>query len=392
MKTLKTSLLLVFVCLAISSKVSGQNIPFIFKKLTRQISQNIAKIDTSNHFIISKKTDTVKLIAKKPNETILSDGDIKRNLYIELANKLNRRADTIEAIIQNSYKKSLTTIHVPATTGEIPIFKSTIATIEQTKSGDMKNVSALRNAAKEAIYTSKTSGNLNFLFVGNATDAQMYYTGSISDNKAKFLSNSLISFGSDGSKVSIYNELYADFYGPIRIGFGALVSNNQAPATNSPTAATSTETQKDAVQRLLGGGGNGVFNASYPILNFQNYDNSFFIKLLAAPKFAVDVPKLGTQNNKYSYSWDPGVEGTVFYTGALNVLTFYTNFRFGVIGGNGSFYDNLLKTDAKSFMFDQLSLGFAINSTFRLSYNIYYGSSFVRANFPATISFNIIPN
>lgn len=390
MKFTKIITLLLLFCFAISPKLYSQNIPFIFKKLLRFPTVTLSKSDTA-HFVVKIKSDTIKPITKQANQAKLSDGEIKRNIYIALANRLNSKADTLETIIQNNYTKSLTTIHIPDAT-EISIYKSTIATIEQTKKDNLKNVSALRNAAKEAVYISKTSGNFNFLFVRNATDAQMYYNGSISDSKAKFLSNSLIAFGSDGSKVSIFNELYADFYGPIRVGFGALVSNNQSATSPGQTTIDPAETQKDAVQRLLGGGGNGVFNASYPILNFQNYDNSVFIKLLAAPKFGVDVPKLGTQNDKYSFNWDPGIEGTVFYTGALNVFTFYTNFRFGVIGGNESFYNNLAKTDNKSFMFDQLSLGLAINSTFRLSYNIYYGSSFVRSNFPATISFSIIPN
>lgn len=215
----------------------------------------------------------------------------------------------------------------------------------------------------------------------------MYYNGTLSDNKAKFLSNSLLAFSSDGGKASIYNEIYADYYGPIRVGFGALISNKQTPSTTTPDP---NETKNDAVQRLLGGGGNGVFSFSYPILDVQS-KNAFFVKLAASPKLALDVPKIGTDNSAYAVNYNLGVEGSIFYTGALNVLTFYTNFRFAQLAGNGLFYDNLTKTDHKSFNMNQLSFGFAITSTFRLSYNYYFGDGFVTSNFPQTISFTIIP-
>jgi len=104
------------------------------------------------------------------------------------------------------------------------------------------------------------------------------------------------------------------------------------------------------------------------------------------------VPKIGTDNDKYAFSYSPGIEGSIFYTGALKVLTFYSNYRFGITGGNDLFYQNLNKTDKTSFAFNQVSLGMAITSSFRLSYNKFFGSTFVNDNFPGSFSFVFIPN
>lgn len=136
---------------------------------------------------------------------------------------------------------------------------------------------------------------------------------------------------------------------------------------------------------------NGVINMSYPLVSYEVVYGLNF-KTIVASKFALDVPKIGTNSEQYAFSYSPGLEGSVYYTGALDVLTFYSNFRFGVTGGNNLFYQNLNKTDQSAFAFNQISFGVAITSMFRVSYNKYFGSTFVKDNFPESFSFVFIPN
>jgi len=252
----------------------------------------------------------------------------------------------------------------------------------------VKEVGYMRGLIKEYNFKSRTNGFVFILSkerrVKNEYDAQVYYNQTINEKSAKFLSNSILNIGGNGEKISLYNELYSDFYGPFRVGLGALVSNK---SSNSD----SIESQKDAVQRLLGGGGNGIVSLSYPLFGFMSQNQRLNIKSSLSPKIAFDVPKLGTESSKFGVNYDIGIEAKVFYSGLLDVLTLYSNFRFAVIDGNATFYANLGKGES-SFMFNQFSLGIALNSTFRIGWNYYYGSKYVNENFPATIAFSIIPN
>lgn len=378
---MKLKFTLLMILTACSASLFAQTIPFGFNYKGMPIPISI------ENFLKRKDADTSKLTpANLPHTNSIADD------YINLAKVLESNANKMDNDATNQYNTGYDTLtkNPPSDQSGVDQLNLKLKALTDALSLSSNNSKALRDAAKGYRFLAKTTKPFNYFFVGNSIDAEMYYNGTLSDSKTKFLNNSLISFGTDGGSATIYNELYADYIGPVRIGFGALISNKQTAPTNG-TTDTATNNKNNAIQQLLGGGGNGVLNASYPLLNYQR-GNSFFIKLIAAPKIGVDVPKIGTDNSSYAFNYNLGVEGSVFYTGALNVLTFYSNFRFARIAGNGLFYDNLSKTDHQSFGFDQLSFGIAITSSFRLSYNYYFGSAFVNKNFPSTISFTVIPN
>lgn len=260
----------------------------------------------------------------------------------------------------------------------------------------LKFVKKKADKAKEFEFKRRNQKRLNFFPVRNVTDAQLFYLNEVRESKAQFLRNSLLSFGTSGNKVSIFNEIYADYFGPFRVGFGALVSNsgkNQIKdADGIVIGIDSTSARQDATQRLLGGGGNGVISLGYPLLNYQNREESFFFKTDFYPKFSMDVPVLGTVNEEFAWNMDMGIEGSAFYTGVLNNLTFFGNFRLGYTFGNDIFYSNLLKEEEKAFFFNQVTIGIAMNSTFRLGWNFYWGDEFVAEHFKSSISFSIIPS
>ena len=254
----------------------------------------------------------------------------------------------------------------------------------------LKEANYFEKRSKAYDYLNRTSGTFKKFPVRNAVDSEMYYNGFVKDTRAKFLSNTLFSFSSDGGKASLFNEIYVDYFGPIRVGLGAMISNKQS-IEGQETVENKEEKSQDAMQRLLGGGGNGVLSASYPLFNVDN-GKGFAIKFGVVPKLAVDIPKIGTENKDYGLNYNLGAEGTIFYSGENDIITFFSNFRFARISGNNVFFNNLEKDDKKSFGFNQISFGLAFSSTFRLSYNHYFGSEFVNKNFPGAISFTIIPN
>lgn len=375
---MKFKFLLSIILTTIGLRLAAQTIPVGFKNPRSQLFKNISVLDT-----IESAADSV---TGKINSTV-------KNLttsYKVIAERFRKTSLSISDSAEKNFIISESKLSHPKTTSEIKIYLANLNSLEDIRAVKRKEAKDFMKQAKIFEYLNRTSGVWAWLPVKNSIDAEMYYNGIIKDQKAKFLSNSLLSFSSDGGKASLFNELYADYFGPIRMGFGVLISNKQQ--VGDPENVKDLEAKReDAMQRLLGGGGNGVINLGYPLFNIDN-GNGFAVKFGLAPKFGLDIPKIGTEKNDYAVNYNLGAEGTIFYSGALDIFTIYSNFRFAGIGGNGVFYSNLDKLDRKFFGFNQISIGLGFTSSFRLSYNYYFGSSYVNKTFPSAISFTIIPN
>ncbi|GEM_PF-3053519 len=233
-----------------------------------------------------------------------------------------------------------------------------------------------------------------FFPVGNATDAQLYYQNGLNDSRSKFLQNSTLSFNADATKASLYTEIYADYFGPFRLGLGTLVSNSSSANAGPPTTASDTANiQQDAFQRLLGGGGNATFIATYPLLGLGNASSTAELKVVFTPKFSFDIPQMGALANQSPFNTDFGIDFTAYVTGKTGLFTLLASARIAGIIGNKDFYSNLNKPDNQPFMLNQTSLGIAIHSTFRIIATKYWGSKFVTSQFPSyNIGLAVIPN
>lgn len=288
--------------------------------------------------------------------------------------------------------EKFTEIQASSDPAEIRELRKELANLESKQKEAKDACKELLIFSKEYDYLERTSDRqLDKFPVKNSVDAQLYYNSYVDDKKAQFLNQSLISYSPKGETISIFNEIYADYFGPLRFSFGALISSNAEDEEDEEEEETE-NIQDNAVQRILGGGGNGVIAIGYPLLNYNTKDERFYFKFALAPKFGVDVPQLGTTTSDYAWNWNAGFEGVTYYTGMLDILTFFGGYRYSKIGGDSIFFENLAKEDKKSFSLNQLTIGLAINSTFRLSWSKYTGGPFVKEQFSNSISFSIIPN
>lgn len=374
---MKSKFLLSLAISAFSLTIYAQIVPVGFKNPKSQLFKGITGTQYTTQSVDPKDGK------EKPVVVTINTS------YQTIAAGLRATAKGLKDNANQDFIEAVEILPAVNTQADYNTYEAKLENLENEKSAKLKEAKFFEKKAKAFDYLYRTSGTWSWRPVRNAVDAEMYYNGTIKDSKARFLSNSLFSFSSDGGKASIFNEIYADYFGPIRMGFGALISNKQSQ--DKEEVENKEEKREDAMQRLLGGGGNGVINLSYPLFNVDNGEG-FAIKFALAPKFAVDIPKIGTEKNDYAVNYNLGAEGTIFYSGALDVFTLFTNFRFAGIGGNNVFFNNLDKLDKDFFGFNQVSFGLGITSSFRLSYNYYFGSSYVNKNFPSAISFTIIPN
>lgn len=274
-------------------------------------------------------------------------------------------------------------------------FQRALKDLNNQREAALKDNESYLDYSKEYHYYARNLDFFRFFPVRNDIDAQLFYNSTVSENKFQFAENTNFVFNTGGQRVSGMTELYADYFGPFRLSFGALLSNGKVSTFTDSLGnvyVDSAGIQKDAVQELLGGGGNAIFQLSYPLFNYTGPLEHFNIKGTVSPKFSFDLPSLGNSLTNSTSNTDIGADLALFYAGATNVLTLYTYNRFGYVLGTSGFYDHLLlRKDRDGFFMTQLTFGVAIKSVFRVSYSIYLGNDYVRSNFQPMVSFSIIP-
>jgi hypothetical protein len=316
-------------------------------------------------------------------------------IYKDTRDSFSNRAVQLEISARTIFNNSVAAQPIPTSADGITAYDAQFGTTRSAQEIQITQAGKYRLEAKKFDYLFRTQGKLNHIFqksgfIKNSVDAQLFYENDASNTSAKFLNNTLLSFGTDASTISIYNELFADYFGPIRLGVGVLL-NNQSLSDQSVKQDTA-KMQQNAIQTLIGGGGNGTVNISLPLFSYVTNDNKFYVKMLFNPQTGVNVPKIGTSTSSPAYNWDIGIGGSVYYTGSNGAITFFSNYRFSYLGGSPEFYQGLNKPDNKAFFFNQISIGMAITSSVRFSWNTYYGDPFVNKTFPHSFSVSIIPN
>jgi hypothetical protein len=228
--------------------------------------------------------------------------------------------------------------------------------------------------------------------------SEYFYDGYSSDPERaqggagiKILKNNLITYSAKAETASLFSELAYDYFGPIRLGVGVLIGNKQSASTDS-IASDTTASINDQVQRLVGGGGNGVLSFGLPIIGFSSLNNRFSFRLHYAPKLGFDFPKIGIDTNQVAQNFDNGAELVFVCSGIKNTLAVFGQVRYGHISGNSQFYRNLNRGSDHGLDLWQVSAGLAVNSQLRFVLSSYFGDDYIRKNFNFRFGVQLVPN
>ena len=200
---------------------------------------------------------------------------------------------------------------------------------------------------------------------------EYFYDGfSSEEERGKLLKNNLLTYSGQAQKASLYSEVVYDYFGPVRMGFGALISNKTSEPDTVPVSDSSA-TFQDQVQRILGGGGNGVLNFGVPIVGFTSLNRRLSIRLHYAPRLSFDLPKIGVDTNVVGQNFDNGAEMVFSLTGIKDRMALFGQVRYSHISGNAVFWHNLDRTSEGGIDLWQFSAGLALNSVVRIVANWY---------------------
>jgi hypothetical protein len=230
----------------------------------------------------------------------------------------------------------------------------------------------------------ENNNSRSFFPAAYSREAIAFYTEKDTMASKFFCDNSLV-YNSSIQKLAYASEAYCDFFGPIRLGLGYAI-------TSASKSTDSAKNQSDAVQKIITNGGNLNYNVSFPLLALGD-GSVFALKASLTTKGGVDIPKDSAAATTYGFLTSSGMNVNVFSRGYKNTIQLFFTSRLSYILGNKNFEKHLMEN---SFWLWQNSLGVAIKDKFRIRLDVYSGLSgennqkFVRANFPVTLSFDIV--
>lgn len=232
--------------------------------------------------------------------------------------------------------------------------------------------------------------NITFLPVRNSLDAKMFFSMDGSGSDARLMSHNFFSYNTQSEQLALYSELFSDYFGPVRFGFGALMTSGPSEAEPRETSLPDIQDNQDALQRLLNGGGNSVLSLAYPILQLRDASWTRGIRILVVPKYAMDIPALGSSAETYSANGDIGIETSAHWAGDNQSIAIFFQSRVGYVMGNSAFKKSIRSKD--NFLVTQMNFGIAFRNTIKLSYSIHsISNDVIGGDLPGFISFSLIP-
>lgn len=229
-----------------------------------------------------------------------------------------------------------------------------------------------------------------WLPVRSSLHAKMFFSLDGSGSDAKLMSHNFFSYNTKSQQLALYSELFSDYFGPVRFGFGALMTNGQLEGEQNETVVPESIMNQDALQRLLNGGGNSIISLAYPLLQWRDVSWTRGLRILAVPKYALDIPAIGSSVEDYSANGDIGIEASAHWSGNNQNIAVFFQSRVGYIMGNSAFEESIQSKN--NFYVTQLNFGIAFRNTIKLSYSIYnISDDDIAKNLPGFISFSLIP-
>lgn len=259
-----------------------------------------------------------------------------------------------------------------------------------------REVKAIQNS-----YWKRNQQYFNPIPVHDETDAKLFYTDEYNKKTLEFLQNSNINFNFDGN-ASLYSDIISTYMGPVNLSIGNLISNNANVDTTSQSDSTtqSAPNKEDAIQKLVGGGGNLLLKASYPLFIFKLDDRReinpiFKGKSLVFAKVAYNIPGIGTvSSDNLNFSLQCGAN--IDFTAGKPDFSFMSNIKYTFIWGTADFRKTLGIGEGTKYSSNIISMfkadfGFNISNKFLVGVNFYFGSKYVNDNFKTTAFFTVIP-
>ena len=253
------------------------------------------------------------------------------------------------------------------------------------------SINMLRDLKDERIALYNTMhGSIGWVQVDGHEESTEAFYDPFAQERSNFLQSNILTLSSETGNGALYSEIFHDYIGPIRIGFGGLLSNATLQEDGDTTAVDPESIKEDQAQRVLGGGGNTVAIVALPLVGYTSPGGTFMFRLSFQPKMALDLTKYNEDATRTPFHSDLGFELHANLAGSNGVLSFFGSVRPSILIGNPVFYENLQKGDLRSISMAQVRFGMGIGNVLRISYSVNAGDDFVQRTFPSQLSVTLL--
>lgn len=211
----------------------------------------------------------------------------------------------------------------------------------------------------------------------------------------RLFQNNLINYSPKNKKMILYTELINDYLGPVRIGIGFQVkSESSKDSLSTVDSIQKLDKKTDLLSSLQNGSGDISVNIRLPFVRNKNENTLIQHKFYLYANSGFSLPILSKATSDFIFAYNIGIEGALYARGFNNKLTFFTQLKAGYYDGNNNYKKIIIeanKNDPSSFFMLQSSIGFDFMDGYRFRVDIYNGNSFIKKNFPATLTFIVRP-
>ncbi|PAM93171.1 hypothetical protein B4N84_19530 [Flavobacterium sp. IR1] len=202
----------------------------------------------------------------------------------------------------------------------------------------------------------------------------------------------------NGDATSVQNEVVTDNMWALRVTFGSVLSLASGKAEPGQTAEevaakTKKETEQEALNRLLNGGGNFYLEFILPLATTnQNNGDQITSYTYATARGAMDIESISSNIDTSTGNGTIGVSEYFGISSDSKKFNFFLQGNANFTFGTTDFYNNLGLMNAKPFFNGRVLAGVTILNNFRISAAVWtFGSDEkVRSN-KVTVGVQILP-
>lgn len=260
-------------------------------------------------------------------------------------------------------------------------------------------INKIDRLSKALQYKLRTENKFSLFPVRNEEDLMTYDHFNDKSND-KFINETRLMFQPNDQYISLYSELYRDYFGLVRLGIGTVLNasngaskedtEEELPFNGEGSFEEGNTPNSRAIHKLSSGGGLLVIKTSFPLLYYQNKKRFIELKTELQHRLGIDLPGLGTSLSTYSMNSEWNIYQRLYFGGWTNEMAIIGEARIGYISGNKTFYEQIDKKSDAAFFMHQFSIGLVLNNKFQLAWHIIRGDDFIEKNAKSLLSFSMV--
>jgi len=212
-----------------------------------------------------------------------------------------------------------------------------------------------------------------FLPTANKANRKQFFHDMYNNKTDKPIFLNAFALNSNSDATSVQNEIVTDNMWALRVTFGSVLSlasekGNPVETPEEIAAKTKKETEQEALNRLLSGGGNFYLEFILPLFTTnQNNGDQITSYTYASARGAMDIESISSNIDTSTGNGTIGISEYFGISSDSKKFNFFVQGNINYTFGTTEFYNNLGLVNTKPFLNGKIIAGLTILNNFRVS-------------------------